>query len=84
MPNSSLSAAELRARYDALGKIEELPGERTFLIRCRSFDEFAANGATVSSDFSRVLAKFGPDELAEYRDIHPGLFDLIREAWPAT
>ncbi len=66
---------ELRRRYEALGPIEEMPGERTALGRCSTFSGFLAHGPIIAPevDWYRNL----PEGQA-----HPELFDLIAEAWP--
>ena len=67
---------ELQERYEALGHIEEMPGERTFLTRCGCWEDFLYYGP------------FLVDELMEgrshsYLDEHaPGLKELCLEAWP--
>ncbi len=81
MTAPALPLAELRARYDALGKIEELEGERTHLTRCATFDDFLKFGPMVAQDFAGWRKSYPPNlEFAE--ECNPGLFALILEAWP--
>ncbi len=93
MTAPALSTAELRARYSALGKIVEHPGERTWRTRCAAFDEFLEFGPLIASDIAGMrirAASKNPDDwpesaadmLAWHEKDHPGLFALITEAWP--
>jgi len=84
MPAAALPDNVLRARYEALGKLEEWPGERTFISRCRTFNDLIENGARVADDIARAARSSDPEEVVDLRNAHPGLFDLIREAWPTT
>ena len=78
MPISNvMSDDELRARYDALPHFEELPGERTYLSRCGTWEMFVERAPIVSDGFH---AKNG-DRLRQ-RDYAPALYDLIVEAFP--
>ncbi len=67
---------ELRQRYEELGEILEIPGERTALGRCFDFESFLRNGYAVSLDLRE--GRVQPEEKRAY----PGLFRLIDEAWP--
>lgn len=73
----ALALPELRARYDALGTVEELPGERTFRGRCNTFARFLENGATCAA----MLRAFADADDAQDA-LHPKLAALLREAWP--
>jgi hypothetical protein len=81
MTAPALPLAELRARYDALGELEEWPGERTFISRCQSFDEFLKFGPLVAQDFATFRQR-SPDEAADMVAMHPGLSALVDAAWP--
>lgn len=70
---------ELRARYDALGPIEELIGERTYLGRCNTFARFMENGPKCAA-FMRFFDRQGEGE--RERGFHPALAALLVEAWP--
>lgn len=54
----------LRARYLALGSIEELPGERTMLGRCRTFEAFLRNGPACAAFLRRGAPDEGRPDLA--------------------
>ncbi len=54
----------LQARYVALGSIEELPGERTMLGRCRTFEAFIANGPACAAFLRRDAGDEGRPDLA--------------------
>lgn len=67
----------LRARYDALGTVEELPGERTFRGRCNTWPRFLEYGGACAD----LLRSF--DDSGDTQDtLHPELAALLREAWP--
>jgi hypothetical protein len=68
----------LRARYLALRRIEELPGERTFLGRCNTFARFLEFGAECAASLRYGDATEQPMDWQ-----HPELAALLREAWPA-
>lgn len=72
----ALSLPELRARYEALGKIEELPGERTFLGRCNTFARFMEFGAACADSLRDCDAIGQPMD-----SMHIGLAQLLRTAW---
>lgn len=73
----TLPPDELRARYDALGPIEELVGERTYLGRCNTFARFMEYGPQCAK-FMRYSDRRGYRE----REFHPALAALLVEAWP--
>ena len=79
MPISDvMSDAELKRRYDALPPIEEIPGERTFLSRCGSWEFFVERAPMVSQDFRHMS-----DSLRHrQQEHHPELYALIIEAFP--
>lgn len=54
----------LRARYLALGPIEELPGERTMLGRCATFEAFVRNGPACAAFLRRAGRDEGRPDLA--------------------
>jgi len=54
----------LRARYLALGPIEELPGERTMLGRCYTFEAFVKNGPACAAFLRRASGDVGRPDLA--------------------
>lgn len=81
MTAPALPLAELRARYNALGKLEDWPGERTFISRCLSFDDFLKLGPMVAQDFAGWRETYPPN-LERAEEGHPGLFALIIAAWP--
>jgi hypothetical protein len=86
---------ELLGKYEALGPLEELDGERTFVGRCATFESFLDYGAKISMMIAadrHLAASSNPDDwpaasaaaLEQMERQHPGLFALIQEAWPAT
>jgi hypothetical protein len=75
----SLPLDELRARYEALGPIEELSGERTYLGRCNTFARFLENGQRCAA-YMRYFDRYGEGE--RERGFHPALAALLVEAWP--
>ncbi len=67
---------ELQRRYESLGKIEEMAGERTFLSRCGSWDDFLYYVPFLVDDLNA-----GRNH--KYLDEHaPGLKELCMDAWP--
>jgi hypothetical protein len=70
---------ELKRRYEALGEIRELPGERTYLGRCSSFDRFLINGPAYARDLRTSHYDFSIE-----KEQAPGLAELCLEAWPDT
>jgi hypothetical protein len=75
---------ELRRRYDALGPIEELPGERTIRTRCYTFESMLERGpicAELLHEQIEHLKERGRDPEVAMRD-HPELCRLVLEAWP--
>ena len=78
-----LPVSELRARYEALPPIEELPGERTFRIRLGGgWESFLYYGRSASAQFRREFAEKGGGE-AMFGDCRE-LVALVMEAWPAA
>ena len=71
----AIAIDELKTRYEALGPIEELPGESTFLGRCSTFESFLEYGPDLA-DFLRNGA-----DLPSVKRHAPGLADLALEAW---
>lgn len=69
---------ELRRRYEALGVIEEMIGERTYLGRCSTFEWFLVYGPLLADDLREGY------ELTEVREHVPGLAALALEAWPKS
>ena len=67
---------DLRKRYEALGPIEELSGERSFLGRCSDFEGFLENGPLLASALRR-----GADLPSVTKSL-PALGELALEAWP--
>ena len=67
---------ELRRRYAALGKIEEMAGERSYLGRCSTFEWFLVYGPLLADDL-----RAGYDLPAVQRHL-PALGALALEAWP--
>jgi hypothetical protein len=67
---------ELRKRYEALGPIEELSGDRSYLGRCSDFEGFLQNGPFMAKDL-----RDGADLPSVTRTL-PELADLAIEAWP--
>jgi hypothetical protein len=93
MPAAALPDNVLRARYDALGPIEELPGERTIRSRCATFDSMVDYGPLIAEQIATLRARAAskdPDAwpenaastLAAMEADHPGLFALVDAAWP--
>ena len=75
----ALPLNETQRRYEALAPIEDLPGERTFLTRCATFDQFLQNGAMCAAGI-RWFDRDGQGE--EHRAMHPQLAELLVECWP--
>jgi hypothetical protein len=75
---------ELRRRYDALGPIEELPGERTIRTRCYTFERMLEVGPMCAEMLREAiddLAERGHGPERAMRD-HPELCRLVLDAWP--
>jgi hypothetical protein len=75
----------LRERHRALGALEELPGERTIVGRCATFQGLLQNGALCAESLRRERAKhkaLGNDPERAHK-AHPELCALVLEAWPA-
>lgn len=70
---------ELRRRYDALGPLEEWPGERTVISHCATFDFLLERGAITAYLLARECQVAG-EERAFWP--HPALCRLLLEAWP--
>ncbi len=72
---------ELRARYEALLPIEELPGERTFRIRLgQGWDSFLFYGRDASL-FLHSRRELESEPADRFEDC-PDLVRLVMEAWP--
>ena len=67
---------ELRQRYAALGPIEEMMGERSYLGRCSTFKWFLVYGPLLADDLRAGY------NLPAVQDNLPGLGVLALEAWP--
>ncbi|MGE0357181.1 MAG: ADP-ribosylglycohydrolase family protein [Burkholderiales bacterium] len=75
-----MPVAELRARYQALLPIEELPGERSYRIRLgESWESFLYYGRAASAYFAEKDASGERESMFE--DCRE-LVELVREAWP--
>lgn len=74
----TLPLAELRRRYAALGTIEEVIGERTYLGRCGTFEGFLLYGSAFANDLRRP----GYCDFALEKPPVPGLAELVLDAWP--
>lgn len=72
-----MDIGEVKARYDALGAIEELAGERTWVGRLWTWESFLGYGPAVADDLRRARA--GGES---WRGLHPALHDLVLEAFP--
>jgi hypothetical protein len=80
----AIPLGELRRRYDALGPIEELPGERTIRTRCFTFESMLERGpicAELLREQIGRLKEMERDPEDAMRD-HPELCSLVLEAWP--
>ncbi len=67
---------ELRHRYDAIGKIEDMPFERTHYGRCSNWEGFLDNGPS----FSKAIRS---GVILDHETAHnPALVVLVLEAWP--
>jgi hypothetical protein len=76
---------ELRERHRALGALEELPGERTILTRCGTFEGLLRNGSACAESLRADMARrreSGREEAGAMRH-HPELCALVLEAWPS-
>ncbi len=82
MPISSqMSDEELRERFEALGPpLAELPGERTYISRCATWEAFVECGPEVA----RLLRvpMYPERDTERKREKAPGLYDLLMEAFP--
>jgi hypothetical protein len=76
MREPAMSLDELRWRYEALGVIEEMMGERSYLGRCSTFEGFLEYGPLLADGL-----RAGYD-LPAVRDHLPELGVLALEAWP--
>lgn len=79
---SGLSVDELRRRLDALQPLPEFPGEREWVDRLRSVDDFVALGPIVADDFRALRADGATREFERCRRMCPPLFDLLFDAFP--
>ena len=70
---------QLRQRYDALGPLEEWPGERTVISHCATFEFLLERGHIAAFLLAREVTLVG-EERAFWP--HPGLCRLLLEAWP--
>lgn len=73
---------QLRARYEALLPIEELPGERTFRVRLGGgWEEFLFYGRDAADWFRNACDGAGEERDSMFDD-YPDLVALVMEAWP--
>ncbi|HAZ61314.1 MAG TPA: hypothetical protein DCY89_07075 [Gammaproteobacteria bacterium] len=73
---SAIPLDELRRRYDAIGKIEDMPFERTYYGRCSHWAGFLDYGPS----FSEAIRSGG---IQDHETAHnPALVALVLEAWP--
>ena len=70
---------ELRRRYDALGPLDEWPGERTVISHCATFEFLLDRGHIAAFLLARERTLVG-EERAFWP--HPGLCRLLLDAWP--
>lgn len=80
----SMPLDELRRRYEALGPIEEWPGERTIRGRCSTFEGLLDKGPLCAEMLHRAWASYQRSGLDPERLLadHPELSRLVMEAWP--
>ena len=67
----------LRARHDALPPLAEFPGEREWVDRVRTFDEFLRLGPKMIESFDGL----DTEEVGRRRQMAPELYELLREAF---
>lgn len=79
----AIPVAELRARYHALGPIEEWPGERTFRSRLGGgWEEFLYYGPYAARWYREQEAERSQGGGGESIDDIRALVELVLEAWP--
>jgi hypothetical protein len=75
-----IPGSSLRRRYEALGPIEELPGEHTFRSKLATWEGFTLHGRNASSSFHAQAARSQWDD--GINEEYPELVALVMEAWP--
>lgn len=78
-PPPCLPLEELRRRYEALGPLQEWPGERTIISHCGSFEHLLEGGHTTAVLLRRQLRSDSEEHVFWP---HPALSRLVLEAWP--
>ncbi len=76
----AIPGSTLRLRYDALGPIEEIAGERTHRSRLATWEDFLTYGRNASSSFHAQAARWEWDD--GINEEYPELVALVMEAWP--
>lgn len=76
-----LTDQEIAQRLAALQPLPTFPGEREWVDRLRSVEDFIALGPLVASDFRRI-AQVDPREFDRRRAMCPALFALLFDAFP--
>jgi hypothetical protein len=69
--------ASLRQRYEVLGALPEFLGEREWVDRLRTFEDFVGFGPLVIESFAGICA----EEAERRRQMAPELYELLREAF---
>lgn len=77
MNKAAIPLEQLRARYDALGPLPEFPGEREWVDRLRTFDDFVEFGPLTWDTFVGISKR----EHERMRTMAPELYELLRQAF---
>ena len=81
---SIIPLPELRKKYMAIGTIEELPGERTWMGRYATWKDFLSYGGPIANGFWQAIDRNGLEDTKRnfHKQTCPALWDLILQAWP--
>lgn len=71
-----------KKRYDALQPLPDTGWDYTWIDRLRTWEEFLEKGLTVSVGLRQLQISAANYE--GFRDLCPGLHDLLLEAFPVT
>ena len=81
-PGSPEFERQFRARYEALQPVPALPGERTWLDRVCTWEEFRDRGHDVAPLLRRMMRDDAQDWEKQLIDAAPELARLVIEAFP--
>jgi hypothetical protein len=86
-PRSKEFEERFRARYEALAPAidgRRLPGERNWLDRVASWEDFVAHGANAARCLRPSPDAWFPEEHTAERALYPELAELVLEAFPGS